>query len=328
MKLLLSICIPTMNRPALLMQAVNSIITDNAFLNEIEICISNNCSESNYSEVEQLIKSASSMCKINYVRHNTRLSLDGNHLYVKQMASSEYVFYLGDDDYFLPKELPKIVELVSAEQPDLAIFNGIVVDEDNVPRGNHFDLPPRVYRTVAETFRDLRDKGSFGSVLVKKNLLDEKYFLALHGTSHAYGCFWLSLLWQEQKNIPIKVMIPSFQGVALRTGEKNYNHIAVYFRDILFSMTVFRKYAPPGRAQLLLDASEAKYYRHIFSLRFLVNLSASGVDLGEIKKYHNLYYRKLRMKILLAKFIVSFKLYNVVRFIARLWHVSSGRICT
>ncbi len=319
MKSLLSICIPTMNRPEFLLQAVNSILADNACLNQIEICISNNCSESDYSEVERQIESNSNICKIDYVRHISRLSLDDNHHYVTKMASSDYIFYLGDDDYFLPKGLSRIVELISSEEPDLAILNGIIVDDDNQQLRKHFDLPPRVYRDMSKIFRDLRDKGAFGSVLVKTRLLDETYFQAMHGSSHAYGCFWISLLWQNANNIPIKVMIPSFEGVALRASEKNYNHIAVYFRDILHSITVFRKYAPPGEAQLLLDASEARYYRRISSLRFLVSLSAAGVDLSEIKTYHTPYYRKLRIKILLSKFIVSVRLYAGARFFVRLF---------
>ena len=165
----LSICIPTLNRPELLLQSLNSIFCEPSLLNQLEICISNNGSEADYAAVERLLNTHVGDCSIKYVRHAQRLPLDENHHYVKRLAAADYIYFLGDDDFFLRDELGELLQLITREKPDLAIFNGYQVDDANSYLGNHFALPPREYDSLEAAFRDLKDKGSFGSVLVRRD---------------------------------------------------------------------------------------------------------------------------------------------------------------
>jgi len=95
----LSIRIPSLNRKTYLLQALRSILESPQHLDRLEICVSNNCSDEDYTDIENFLKLYP--CA-KYMRHMRRLSLDENmHSCVKE-AVGEYVFYLGDDDFFFP----------------------------------------------------------------------------------------------------------------------------------------------------------------------------------------------------------------------------------
>jgi abequosyltransferase len=300
---LLSICIPTMNRAEWLLHAIKSICADTTPLGEIEVCISNNCSESDYSVAEKYIKSVSRLVKINYVRHRTRLLLDENHHYVKQMASGNYVYFLGDDDFFLRDQLKKLIVFIKENKPDLAIFNGFIVDANNDFIGMHCNLPSKEYSILNEAYVDLRDKGSFGAVLAHKDLLQDDDFLQLYETAHAYGCFWLSIFRKYDRSESIKIFIPDFPCVALRSSQKNYNFTDVYYKKIPNWMNAFKRLSPAGLPMQLIINHEGLHYEKISSIIFLLNIFNSGSDPMLIEKENPSFYKKHVIRINLCKFI-------------------------
>jgi len=313
MSLLFSICIPTINRTDYLLQALNSILTNNSFLDRIEICISNNCSETDYSEVESFIKEGSNLCKIKYFRHDSRIPLDENHQFVVKMASTEYIYFLGDDDYFLRDQIQNLVAFIQEKNPDLAVFNGFVIDSDNIYLGEHFNLPPREYLSLAPAFRDLRDKCSFGAVLVNKNLLQEFDFKALYGTDHAYGCFWLSIFRKYERNELIKIYVPDFPCVAIRSAQKTYNHIYVYYKTIPHWLNVYKKLAGPGIPQQLINEYIESTYELISSFKFLLSLIATGYNLHLIEDANPLLYKKYKVKILTCMCLYATGVYQIFK---------------
>lgn len=312
---LLSICIPTLNRPEWLLQAINSICVDTTPFDEIEVCISNNCSESDYADIERYIESASSQIKIHYVRHTTRISLDENHHYVKKMASGEYVYLLGDDDFFLRNQLQKLIEFIKANKPDLAIFNGFIVDVNNNFLRMHCNLPPKEYNSLNEAFVDLRDKGSFGAVLSRKDLLQDDDFRQLYETAHAYGCFWLSIFRKFDRSESVKIFIPDFPCVALRSAQKNYNTVDVYYKKIPNWMMTFKKLAPIGLPMKLISDYERSHLVTISSFIFLLSLADSGFNLDLVDNANPTFRSKYRARIYICKKIsksISYKLFKVM----------------
>lgn len=315
MTTILSICIPTLNRPEFLMQALNSIFCETLLLNQVEICISNNCSEVDYAKIEKLIKHYASICNVKYNRHDKRLPLDENHHYVELMASSEYIYFLGDDDYFLTGQLPLLIDFLSKEAPDLAIFNGIFVNKDDKIIGPHFQLPAQQYSNFSKAFIELRDKGMFGAVLVKKIHLEDSKFRCLFGTSHGYGCFWFSLLSIYSSQHYPKVVIPTFPLVALRVGAKSYDNIEVYFRDILYEIAVYQRYLPSGLSQLLNEQFRMRYLKKISSVKFLASMCNSNVDIKKIKEINPSFYNQYRLKIIFSGVFVRVGAYKIVKHI-------------
>ena len=110
----LSICIPTYNRATHLGNCLHSI-----YLNhppsalEFEVCVSDNCSE---DETEQTVRILQNRMAINYTRNASNLGRVMNYLNVVEMATGEFIWLLGDDDFLLPSALTEIGALLMTHQ--------------------------------------------------------------------------------------------------------------------------------------------------------------------------------------------------------------------
>lgn len=313
---LLSICIPSLNRPALLRNAITSIRASKASMEKIEVCISNNCSEMDYAEVEAIIAEIGPSLNVSYVRQAARLPLDEHMHYVKTMAAGQFIYFLGDDDFFLDDQIDLLIEFIEQKDPDLAIFNGKLVDGTGSYLGAHFSFPPREYLGLTDAFADLRDRGMFGAVLVRAELLQDLDFRRLYGTSHAYGCFWLSLIRRHVAGVPVKIFVPEFPCVALRCAEKNYNHVLVYFRDIPYEFAVYKRFSEIDGLPLIADF-ERRQEKKTTSFRFFCALSDLGSDLDSIRKINSKVYDDHRFKILAAKYFSASKTYRAIKVLYR-----------
>jgi abequosyltransferase len=307
----LSIIIPTLNRCSYLCEALQSIIKSQCDFEKIQVCISNNFSDENYDPLLELIKAAPASLDIVYLSQPARLPIDESMYAAYALSTAEYVYFLGDDDYFLDGELDKLLTLISASNVEVAVFNGFIVDAENRIMGKHFELGPATYTSVAEAFGALRDKGMFGAVLVKRELLDEKYFMALFGTSHAYGCFWLSLL--NRASPDCRVLIPDFPLVALRMAKKSYNHMLVYYRDIPYEISLYNRLLSKPASQDLNRAFEDDFVRKVTGLRFLCYIKGMGMDLAEIRNINSELFVKAGINIMIASFIVDSGLYSALK---------------
>ncbi len=313
----LSICIPTINRPELLLQSLNSIFCEKLLLHQLEVCISNNCSESDYQAVEVLLNTYANQSSIKYVRHKKRLSLDENHHFVKRMATSEYIYFLGDDDFFLRDELGKLINLIQHTCPDLAIFNGFQVNDENAYLGRHFLLDTCDYVSVIKAYRDLKDKCSFGAVLARKNILLDDDFINLYQTDHAYNCFWLSLFRKHERGEHVKIVVPDFPCVALRSGQKTYNLIDVHFKKIPNAMAVYKLLLTSSSLRYLIDEHAAEKKKFIALLQLLIYLRVAGYDLQTINKADPIYYDRYWFIIWIVQSRLTALLYVFLRFIYR-----------
>lgn len=305
---ILSICIPTFNRPDWLLIALNSVY-DSTISNNIEICISNNASDLDYSLVENFLSTTSnSFITTNYFKHEKKINIDENHQYVINMSKSEHVFLLGDDDLFLEGQLSKLINLVIEEKPDLAIFNGLKVDANGTYLGTHFELPHRYYNNIEDAFYDLRDKGSFGAVLTKKKYFNNKIFERFYGTQHGYGIFWIGLFETDNDKKPLKILIPDFECVGLRYAQKTYDKIDITYIDIPMWFKIFyfnSKY--PKYKKLVLEYYKF-YYSNVTSLSFLQNLFHTGNDISVISKFISFDSLSVKIKIIIVKVYNYFKI--------------------
>jgi glycosyltransferase involved in cell wall biosynthesis len=317
MSRILSICIPTLNRCEFLCKALKSIFDVKWDPSRVELCISNNASEHDYTAVERTLEAAPEALTIRYVVQAARLQVDEHMLALKNLATSPYVYFLGDDDYFLDGQLPLLLDLVEREAPDLAIFNGTLVDGQDQVLRPHFNLPARRYSSISTAFNDLRDKGMFGAVLVKASHLDDENFRRLFGTAHGYGCYWFSLLSAHLRQQPLIIMIPAFPLVALRMAAKSYSRLEVYFRDILYEIAVYQRYLPPGLPQQLNDQFGRQYLRKISSVIFLTQMRNSGVEIKNIRNINPGFYQQHRLKIVISAFLARSGGYELFKRIYR-----------
>jgi len=277
----LSICIPTMNRPAYLLQALISIINQKKTNLSVEICISNNASKEDYAEVEELLNSGNlNGIPINYYIQESRISLDEHMHYVTNMAVGEYVYFLGDDDYFHADAFVIIADLIGREKVDLAIFNGDTINSEGILLGRSFNGPARSYSRINEAFLDLKGKSTFGAVLVKRKYIKDIYFEGLYGGSHAYTCFWVDMLNNIESKY--KVVVPKHAVVILRKAEKNYNSVNVYYTDIPNHHKKFKELVNTEAGKKLIDERSRIVLKETRTIRFKVALLRNSTTYSEL----------------------------------------------
>lgn len=92
---LVTVAIPTYNRPTLLRRALKSISLQN--YTNIEVIVADNCSE-NYriEDVQNAFKDIFRHCK--FVRHQKNIGAANNFLYCLDIAKGDYFMWLADDD--------------------------------------------------------------------------------------------------------------------------------------------------------------------------------------------------------------------------------------
>ncbi len=317
-KLLLSLCIPTLNRCTYVCAAVRSIFEADWDVSRVELCISNNASEHDYAELEHLLTEAPRGLTVTYFVQPRRLTADEHMFAVKSMAQAGHVYFLGDDDLFLPGQLPRLLALVETQAPDLAVFDGHLIDASGQPMGRHLGRPARIFTDQFEAFDVLRDKCMFGALLVRRSLLQERHFKLLFGTSHAYCCFWLSLLESPSlASAQVRILIPDFPLVGLRVAEKTYSALDVYYRQIPYEIAVYRRHLMPGPAQHANHRFERRYERMVASMGFLVRMRFAGMPIEELRDLAPQFHERHAWKVRLAEFLVRSGVYQTARGISR-----------
>jgi len=114
-KRLLSILIPTYNRSEQLIKNLLMLfgfIRKNNLNDDVMILISDNCSPDNtYNKVQYFI-SENTDIKIVLFKQEENIGLEKNTLFTLKKAETDYVMYLGDDDYIKEKYLIKVIKIL------------------------------------------------------------------------------------------------------------------------------------------------------------------------------------------------------------------------
>jgi glycosyltransferase involved in cell wall biosynthesis len=131
-KILLSICIPTYNRPFHLENCLESIFISkqNCKNFKFEVCISDNGSKHN---IAQIVRKYSKKMNIKFNRFNRNKGITVNFLKAVALASGEFVWTMGNDDLFLPSTLSKIKNLLTTyKDVDYFFINSYHLNSDHL----------------------------------------------------------------------------------------------------------------------------------------------------------------------------------------------------
>ena len=134
---LLSLCIPTYNRSMYLQDALESIINDPAFCDDIEIVISDNASTDNTQQI--IIGFQQKYDNIHYYRNAENIGFDGNFLSVLQKANGKYIRLFNDILRFKEGGLKKMLDVISIESDDIPLFF-----YDNIPFINNINKTSQI----------------------------------------------------------------------------------------------------------------------------------------------------------------------------------------
>jgi glycosyltransferase involved in cell wall biosynthesis len=127
---LVSICVPTYNRPRGLQKTLESITTQS--YKNLEIIVSDNASID--SEVEAVMKEfLSKDSRIKYFKQDTNQGAIFNFRFVREKASGSYFMWAADDDYF---ESGDLIEKLMVHAHDYVL----VFPDFNIQDGNNLNL--------------------------------------------------------------------------------------------------------------------------------------------------------------------------------------------
>jgi glycosyltransferase involved in cell wall biosynthesis len=127
---LVSVLIPTYNRPQYFEKALKSVLIQS--YRNIEIII---CDDSTNDETEKLVRAYRKVAKnIKYVRNTPRLGGVKNFRKCMDLARGQFINYLMDDDLFHPQKI-EIMTKVMVDDKDIALVTSsrVAIDANDTP---------------------------------------------------------------------------------------------------------------------------------------------------------------------------------------------------
>lgn len=186
-KILLSICIPTYNRPEHLSKIIEQLIS---FQNEeFEIVISddNPLSDKNKEIVLQFKDS-----RIKYFRNKKNLGFDANQLITFKRAKGEYVFLLMDDDEVELKTLPWILKTIKNNK-NLTVLRGTLGDKRPGSIKPYYQFEDKYYKKNSRSLTKFFLFKPHGSgIILKRAALD------LNKAKKYIGCLIIQQILEAQ----------------------------------------------------------------------------------------------------------------------------------
>ncbi len=130
----ISICIPTYNRSSHLNNCLNSIYLNGKITEALEVCISDNNSSDNTTEIIKLYKDKLNI-KLNVNSEN--IGVANNILKVVEISTSEFCWIIGDDDLLLDSGIEKVIKKITEYQDvDFFYINSKHLDHSKLSRYN------------------------------------------------------------------------------------------------------------------------------------------------------------------------------------------------
>ena len=144
--MLISICIPTYNRPESLINCLNSLASQTA--KNFEVCVSDNCSKKN---IFNLIKPYKKKLNLKINKNKKNLGFALNLLKVSSMAKGEFIWFIGDDDLLIKNAIEKLQKLIIKNlNEEKKSINGMFIRINKDSAGN--------YDCIGNTIVDFRAK--------------------------------------------------------------------------------------------------------------------------------------------------------------------------
>ena len=190
---LLSICIPTYNRLEQIKRQVEFFIFEGVLEKDIELIVSNNCSTDGTTEYLERINEKYNG-KLMVINQKTNLGSTGNAEKCIEIASGEYVWLVGDDDYLFPNIINMILNLIEMHNEVAWIFL-----KSNCRRGNEIldlhtlDSVKGYYKNGFELFKEIlkctKDVGSlmFSTANIYRNAHLKKAYAMYISSNEAYS---------------------------------------------------------------------------------------------------------------------------------------------
>lgn len=302
---ILSICIPTYNRATYLEKTINSIVTDEKFMNtnDIELVISNNCSTDDTEEVcQKYVEKFPD--KIKYIRQEKPIFADIHIYKVPEYATGKFIKLNNDTCSYLENSIEKILEILSSFSEEKVFF---LADFEGREKNT----------TVCKNYDEFLNAASYRLTWIGGIIFDREYFLNFDNP-FKYAHFNLSQVdifgRTLQNGISIVYNNEKLFNIFNPAKKGGYNIAEVFGRNYLTILQEFintknglSKQTYEREKYAILDFINSFYFDfdNIFSfektgyLKFM--LPFYGKKLYFYKKYLSILYRQNISKILEVK---------------------------
>ncbi len=314
-KYLFSICIPTYNRKSYLIKTLEKLINlINLSNHQIEICVSDN--NSNDMTYQALIGYQNKWNFIKINRNFTNLGFDHNLLSAINLSTSQYVWFLSDDDIILDNTINNIVLILTNNDiplPSLIFLKPYFARNEKIEQYlNYFNKNPIPYNLIDDPNYALKTINwhiSFlSSFILRKELIINK-IIKYEGLGFIHTEMILNCL--LMKNI---VVSKDYQIISRQGNSSSYN-IYKYF-GTNFSK-ILKSYSKNfNKTSLMFTINQW--------LKIVVRSSVISNKIYRINKYNyfdliipywnNVYFLlKVLPLILVPRFIVIYKYGNLLK---------------
>jgi len=203
---LVSLCVPTYNRAALLHQSLEAILSQitPAMQEAVEVVVLDNASPDHTPAVVAQAQADFPDAPVRYIRQPENIGCDANFCDAPHQARGTFVYLLSDDDVLLPGGVARLLELIG-KHPDLDAFSLNVyefwdtpdeeADEEAVSRACHFTGPDHILRGRDEVLPPLNSLLIFISCFAfrRENVLGRDY-APYYNTNMAQAYMFLDAL--------------------------------------------------------------------------------------------------------------------------------------
>ena len=194
--MLISVCIPTYNRPEHLNNCLNSLFLQTN--KNFEVCISDNSSKIN---IDKIIKKYKKKLRIKYNRNKRNLGFALNLLKVSKMASGKFIWFLGNDDLLVPTAIDNLSKIIKKNKDvDFVWINSNYLDVSFLKKHKkpfHTKNLPKKMQSHSKLKKN--KKLNFFDLIDKKISFD--YLLGI------YVCAFRKKKWDENLHVINKKLI-------------------------------------------------------------------------------------------------------------------------
>lgn len=172
---LLTILMPTLDRGALAMEAVSSILKSGLAKKEIEIVVLDNCSTKDVDGYQSI----ASLCdeRVTYVRRESRQDFAEQFLQLTTLANGRYFMFLSDEERFDVEQFQKLKPIMLQEEADYFSGMGNRLVKYESPMTSDIFRTSILQKNAALFSRLRAQKGNFVRELYIHNALGFCYFL-------------------------------------------------------------------------------------------------------------------------------------------------------
>ncbi len=187
MKSLLTVAIPTYNRPESLSHTLD--VLSSSASDQFEVLI---CDDSSDNRVQDLVaRYQQQFSNIRYVRNTVNLGFSANVAQLYELSVTPYVWFLCDDDTIFKDSVSKIISTLEKYQPTVSIFNcswvnsyGIEslagVKEDRLHNSfDRFDSYDVLMRMTFLSILVFQKRQGVNEILIKSNNFQDNVFVQL-----------------------------------------------------------------------------------------------------------------------------------------------------